>query len=84
MSTPPEKLAASIGHDCQNGCGNRADVVLVQLATGETDILCAPCHLTMMTAVMQSVLESPEAQEALATDPAAIATQAAAAALAGS
>jgi len=55
MSTPPEKLAESIGHDCQSGCGNRADVVLVQLATGECDIFCQPCLVAMMTAVISEV-----------------------------
>jgi hypothetical protein len=81
MSTPVEKLAESIGHNCQTGCSSLADVVIVQLATGETDILCGPCHMAMMTAVMQAVLDSPEAQAALDTDPAAIARAAADAAL---
>lgn len=55
MSTPTEKLAESIGHQCQTGHDTLADVVLVQLATGETDILCQPCLVAMMTAVIEQV-----------------------------
>lgn len=52
MSTPPEKLAASVGHMCQ-ACGETiADVAIVNLRTGETDIQCYPCHVAMMTAVV--------------------------------
>lgn len=69
MSNPVEKLEQSIGHMCQTGCGNRADVVLVQLATAETDILCQPCHATMMLAVI-SQLPDPESLQALAEQPA--------------
>jgi hypothetical protein len=63
VSTPPEKLAESIGHDCQSGCGARADVVMVQLATGETDILCQPCLVAMMTAVITAVAETVPAED---------------------
>lgn len=52
MSTPVEKISESIGHDCQTGCGSRADVVLVQLATGEADVMCQPCLVAMMTAAI--------------------------------
>ena len=83
MSTPPDKLAESIGHMCQTDCGTRADVVMVQLATGECDILCQPCLVAMMTAVLAEVAQSPEAAAAIDTTEAArLASEAATAALA--
>lgn len=84
MSTPPEKLEASIGHACAAGCGNLADVVMVQLATGETDILCQVCLAAMMTAVIAAVAESvPASQLVDQAGAVAAAQEAAAAALAG-
>jgi len=56
--TPPEKLAESIGHMCQTGCGRMADIVVVQLATGECDIQCQVCHLMMMAAAVAQLQES--------------------------
>jgi len=83
MSTPVEKLAGSIGHDCQSGCGNRADVVMVQLATGECDILCQPCLVAMMTAVISEVAATVPDGELWDPETAAIAAvEAASAALA--
>lgn len=83
-ATPIEKLAESIGHQCQTDCGNLADVVIVQLATGETDIMCGPCHLAMMTAVMQEVaqLADIDGQASDVASAAQLAADAAAAALA--
>lgn len=83
MSTPPEKLAASIGHLCQSGCGNLADVAMVQIATGETDVLCQVCLAAMMTAVIAEVAASvPASQLADQADAVLAAQQAATAALA--
>ena len=72
MSTPPEKLAESLSDDygahlCQTGCGTKADVVLVQLATGECDIMCQPCLVAMMSAVIAEVAASvPDTADAAA------------------
>jgi len=66
--TPPEKLAASIGHMCESGCGRMADIVVVQLATGETNIQCQVCHLMMMAAVVEAL---PEQQQQYTLDQAA-------------
>ncbi len=83
MSTPPEKLAASIGHQCQTGHDVLADVVLTQLATGETDILCQPCLVGLMSAVIAEVAKSADAGTVSGTTEAARrATEAATAALA--
>jgi hypothetical protein len=82
MSTPPEKLEQSIGHGCQNDHGVLADVVLVQLATGETDMLCQPCLATMMAVVLAQVVQnSPELSAIAERSIAEEATAAAAAAL---
>lgn len=82
MSTPVEKLDQSIGHACQTGCGNMAAVVLVQLATGECDVMCQPCLVAMMTAVIQQVVDGMPDSELEAVDPVAVAAEAAARALA--
>lgn len=58
MTTPVEKLEQSIGHLCETGCGRMADIVVVQLATGESNIQCQVCHLMMMAAVVESLPES--------------------------
>lgn len=57
MSTPVEKLEQSIGHLCESGCGRMADIVVVQLATGESNIQCQVCHLMMMAAVVEALPE---------------------------
>lgn len=58
MSTNPvEALEQSLQHQCQNDHGVRADVVMVQLATGECDILCQVCAVTMMSAAFSAAVE---------------------------
>lgn len=83
MSTPPEKLAASIGHLCQ-ACGESiADIAVVNLRTAETDIQCYPCHIAMMTAVIAEVAASqPSDDDSDPTEQARRAVEAATAALA--
>lgn len=78
MSTPPEKLAASIGHGCQNDHGVLADVAVVQLATAVTDVLCQPCLLMMMVAAASAVPGLMEALEPTPADQAATDAMAAA------
>lgn len=45
-------------HDCENGCGRIADVVITTLADSGVSILCSPCHLAMMVAVAQGIAEA--------------------------
>ena len=87
MTTPVDKLANNIGHQCENDHGVLADVVLVQLATGETNILCQPCLAMLMAAALAQVeglaeAIAPTQDEQAAADAAAAAVQAAQAALA--
>jgi hypothetical protein len=60
-----------------------ADVVLVQLATGETDVICQPCLVMLMSAAIGQMVAGMTDSELESTDPVAIAAKAAAAALAG-
>lgn len=46
-------------YECQNGDGNRARVVLTDLETRTTDLLCGSCHLALMLAVADQ-LPAPE------------------------
>jgi hypothetical protein len=82
MSNPVEALEQSIGHQCQNGHGVLADVVLVQLATGETDVICQPCLIMLMSAAISTMVQNLTPEQLAAEDPATVAMQAAAAALA--
>lgn len=45
-------------HLCQNGDGNPATVVVVNLDDSSTDILCTACNLAMWAAVLQQLAES--------------------------
>lgn len=83
MSNPVQALEQSIGHQCQNGHGVRADVVLVQLATGETDVICQPCLIMLMSAAISAMVANLSDEDLEASDPVTIAARAAAAALTG-
>jgi hypothetical protein len=81
--SPVEALEASLGHQCQNDHGVRADVVMVQLATGECDILCQVCAVTMMSAAFSAAVDgNPELAHIAEATAAQLATEAASAALA--
>jgi hypothetical protein len=45
-------------HSCENGDGNRADVVIVDLNESTVNILCSVCHMGMMMAVVRQVVEN--------------------------
>lgn len=49
----PEK-----NHDCQNGCGNVADVVVVNLDDSNADIVCMPCFLRLANDISQQFMEN--------------------------
>jgi hypothetical protein len=57
MATPlePQDRPLYAGHECQNGCGRLADVVITTLADSGVEILCQPCHLVMMLAVAAAI-----------------------------
>jgi hypothetical protein len=55
-------------HQCQNGCGRIADVIIVTLADSAVDIFCQVCHLMMMMAVAADLPDTAPA-EAIAADP---------------
>ncbi|HEY6278457.1 MAG TPA: hypothetical protein VIX86_19250, partial [Streptosporangiaceae bacterium] len=42
-------------HECQNGCGRRARIVLVDLDDQSVDLLCGICHLVLLAAVASQV-----------------------------
>jgi hypothetical protein len=44
-------------HLCQNGDGNPATVVVVNLDDSAADILCTACNLAMWAAVLQQLAE---------------------------
>ena len=73
MTDPsPEVIPAVVqAHECQNGCGRLADVVIVTLSDSAVDIFCGVCHLMMMLAVAQQLPDS-EPPETVAPDPAAL------------
>lgn len=56
MSVSPDGPSAtpaspSYDHMCQNGCGRPADLVLVELTSSTTDILCRTCTMGMWVAI---------------------------------
>ncbi len=67
MSLPGVEYTAT--HSCENGDGNRADVVIVDLNESTVNILCSVCHMGMMMAVVRQVVEN-EAQEGADRQPA--------------
>lgn len=44
-------------HACQNGCGNLADTVLVNLTDSSVDIQCHTCLMMMMVAAFRQLAE---------------------------
>ena len=56
MSIPGVEYTAT--HSCENGDGNRADVVIVDLNESTVNILCSVCHMGMMMAVVRQVVEN--------------------------
>ncbi len=67
MSLPGVEYTAT--HSCERGCGNRADVAIVDLAESTVSILCSVCHMGMMMAVVRQVVEN-EAEQATDGQPA--------------
>lgn len=68
MSIPGVEYTAV--HSCENGDGNRADVVIVDLNESTVNILCSVCHMGMMMAVVRQVVEN-QAEQATDGQPAA-------------
>ena len=68
MSIPGVEYTAV--HSCENGDGNRADVVIVDLNESTVNILCSVCHMGMMMAVVRQVVEN-QAQDTTDGQPAA-------------
>lgn len=68
MSIPGVEYTAT--HSCENGDGNRADVVIVDLNESTVNILCSVCHMGMMMAVVREVVES-QAEQATDGQPVA-------------
>ena len=56
MSLPGVEYTAT--HECENGDGNRADVVIVDLNESTVNILCSICHMGMMMAVVRQTAEN--------------------------
>jgi hypothetical protein len=63
-SSPVPPAALETDHLCQNGCGNLADTVLVNLTDSSTDIQCHTCLMMMMVAAFRQLAESELAEPA--------------------
>lgn len=53
-------------HSCQNGCGNIADVVVVNLDDNQADIVCMPCFLRLANDISRQFMENMTEQRAVA------------------
>ena len=51
-------------HQCEDGCGRYADVVIVDLNESTVNILCSVCHMGMMMAVVRQTVENAAEQAA--------------------
>lgn len=66
--SPAGPVPLATDHACQNGCGNLADTVLVNLTDSSVDIQCHTCLMMMMVAAFRQLAEQMPADDLAPVD----------------
>lgn len=56
MTAQIEEVVACF-HACQEGCGRKYDLIIVQVVDGSTLFYCIPCFTSFSTQVVKSMME---------------------------